>query len=203
MDRQNRINEFINDLEGLSTSIITQSFQISSNYLMELENSIADYIHKNYPAIVFTQDEIKELIEKVYQKKYYNLKKAIDSNIGLLKYRLEDQHINVDEIIEDEINKYKTLFTSVSAGTNISFLGLVDECTQNVMAMLIRKNNSITFAKRIDEVNDYIYKLINDSFLKIMVVLGDHFLDDGILLIEEDFKQNDQGKSKIKTEEFF
>ena len=203
MDRQNKINDFVFALEGLSSNVIPKSFEISKDYLDTLENNIINYINDNYPAIIFTKEELKDLIEKVYQKKHYNLKKSIDSNIGLMKYKLEEENIDIDKIIEDEINKYKTLATSISAGTNISYLGLVHECTQNVMSLLIRKNNSIAFAKRTEEVSNYIYELVNDSFFKIMIALGDYFIDNEVLPIEQDFKLENTGKSKIKTEEFF
>lgn len=203
MDRQNKINDFVFALEGLSSNLIPKSFEISKDYLDTLENRIINYINDNYPAIIFTKEELKDLIEKVYQKKHYNLKKSIDSNIGLMKYKLEEENIDIDKIIEDEINKYKTLATSISAGTNISYLGLVDECTQNVMSLLIRKNTSIAFAKRTEEVSNYIYELVNDSFFKIMISLGDYFIDNEVLPIEQDFKLENTGKSKIKTEEFF
>ena len=93
------------------------------------------------------------------------------------------------------------MFMSIQAGTNISYLGLVDKCTENVMRLLIRKNNSISFAKNTGEVRDYISKLISDCYLSVMIALSDRLLDEGIIPIEEDFKI-DNGKSKIKTEEF-
>jgi len=203
MDKQTKINEFVIALEGLSSGVVSQSFEVSAPYLGDLESTIVDYINTNYPTIVFSKDELNEIIEKVYRKKHYNLKKSIDSNIGQMKYKLEEENADVDSIILEEINKYKMLFSSISAGTNISYLGLVDECTQNIMAKLIRKNNSLSFAKRTGEVQEYIYKLVNDSFLRVMVALGDNFLDNGILPIEEDFKDLKDGKSKTKTEEFF
>jgi len=203
MDRQSKINDFVFALEGLSSSVIPKCFEISSTHLELLEDEIINYINANYPAIIFTKTELKDLIEKVYQKKHYHLKKSIDSNIGLMKYKLEDVDVDLEQIIQEEIAKYKTLFTSISAGTNISYLGLVDECTRNVMAMLIRKNNSISFAKKTGQVSDYIYQLVNDSFFRVMVALGDYFLDNGVLPIEEDFKFENPGKSKTKTEEFF
>lgn len=203
MDRQIKIKDFIFALEGLSSDVIPRSFEISSSYLEDLENNITNYISTNYPTIIFTKEELKNLIEKVYQKKHFNLKKSIDSKIGLIKYKLEEEDIDVNKIIEEEINKYKNLFTSIHAGTNISYLGLVDECTENVMALLIRKNNSISFAKKTEDIRKYIYGLVNDSYFRIMIVLGDYFIDNGILPIEQDFKVEKTGKSKIKTEEFF
>lgn len=202
MDRQTTINEFITALEGLSSGIVSKSIEVSEPYLSDLEESIINYIDTNYPSIIFSKDEVKDLIDKVYQKKHYTLKKTIDSNIGLVKYKIEAENADIDKIITDEISKYKTLFISISAGTNVSYLGLVDECTQNIMASLIRKNNSLGFAKRTGEVNDYIYNLVNESFLRIMVALGDNFIDKGILPIEDDFKTVSV-KSKVKTEEFF
>ena len=203
MDRQSKINEFVFALEGLSSNIMPKCFEISSPHLELLENDIINYINTNYPTIIFTKAELKDLIEKVYQKKHYHLKKSIDSNIGIMKYKLEDADIDLEQIIREEIAKYRTLFTSISAGTNISYLGLVDECTRNVMAMLIRKNNSISFAKKTEQVSDYIYQLVNDSFFRVMIALGDYFIDNGVLPMEEDFKFESSGKSKTKTEEFF
>ena len=201
MDRQSKINEFVTALEGLSSSINGMAFESSSPFLDSLENSILHYINEEYPAIVVTKEELKPEIETVYQEKHLNLKKIIDKNIGLLKYNLEDPNVDIYKIIKEEIEKYKLMFMSVQAGTNISYLGLVDKCTENVMRLLIRKNNSISFAKRTEDVRNYISKLVSDCYLSVMVVLSDKLLDDGILPIEEDFKI-DNGKSKIKTEEF-
>ena len=191
MDRQSKVNDFVITLEGVSSSVMSKSLEISSKHLDNLENSITQYINTNYPSIVFTKDELKKLIENVYQDRHLNLKKSIDKNIGLMKYNLEGEDVDVDRIIDEEINKYKTLFTSISAGTNINYLGLVDECRQNVMAMLIRKNKSISFAKRTEEVSEYIYKLINDSFFSNMDELGNHFMSDVITPMEEQFKNEE------------
>lgn len=198
MDRQTKINDFVISLEGLSSSINKMAFEVSDDEINLLAISIFDYIHNNYK-IPVTQEEFKEVVDKVYQKKHLNLKNSIDNNIGIMKYNLEDQSVNIDSIIQEEITHYKNLFTCVGAGTNVSYLGLVDECTQNVMAMLIRRNTSIGFAKRTEEVKNYIYNLVNDNFFKVMVRLGDTLLDNGILPIEEDFKVEDTGRSKIKS----
>lgn len=202
MDRQTRINEFIIAMEGFSSSVNEITFRVGIPFIDSLSNSIKTYINNNYPAIQFTEEELKNTIQKVYNKKHYNLKKSIDNNIGVMKYNIEGVSANIDDIINEEINKYKTMFMSVHAGTNISYLGLVDECTQNIMSLLIRKNTSISFAKRTEEVSAYIYDLVNVSFFDVMVSLGDELLDKGILPIEADFKKSNFGKSKIKTEEF-
>lgn len=203
MDKQNKINEFVMTLEELSSSINSIAFKISKPYLDRLENSILQYVKENYPTIVVTTNELQSAIDKVYQEKHLNLKKTIDKNIGLMKYNMEDPNIDVDidKIINEEIEKYKMMFMSVHAGTNISYLGLVDKCTENVMSLLIRKNNSISFAKKTEEVRGYISKLVSECYLSVMVALSDKLLDNGIIPIEEDFKI-DNGKSKIKAEEF-
>ena len=202
MDRQSKINEFVIALEGLSSSINGITFKTSEPILDNMENSILQYMKENYPAIVITKEELEPEIESVYQEKHLNLKKTIDKNIGLLKYNIEDPNlIDINKIIKEEIEKYKTMFMSIQAGTNISYLGLVDKCTENVMRLLIRKNNSISFAKRTEEVRNYISKLISDCYLSVMIAISDKLLDDGIIPIEEDFKI-ECGKSKIKTEEF-
>lgn len=198
MDRQTKTNEFMLALEGLSTSINQMAFDVSSPLIDELVKSILDYI-KKYPSIVCTKEEVKTAINKVYSKKHLNLKQNIDNNINSMKYNLEDLNVDINMVIAKELAKYKTMFMSISAGTNISYLGLVDECTQSIMALLIRKNASISFAKHIKQTEEDIFGLINENFLKIMLQLGDKLLDDGILPIENDFNL---GKSKIKTEEF-
>jgi len=203
MDRQSKINEFIIAVEGLSNSVNDITFKASELFLDGLENSILQYIRDNYPAIIITKDELKSEIESVYQEKHLNLKKTIDKNIGLMKYNIEDPsgNVDIDKIIKEEIEKYKKMFMSVQAGTNISYLGLVDKCTENVMRLLIRKNNSISFAKHTGDVRNYISKLVSDCYLSVMMAVSDKLLDDGIIPIEEDFKV-DNGKSKIKAEDF-
>ena len=197
MDRQSKINEFVIALEGLSASVNGITFKASKPFLDSLENSILQYVKENYPAIIITKDELKPEIETVYQEKHLNLKTSIDKNIGMLKYNMEDPNIvDIDKIIKEEIDKYKTMFMSVQAGTNISYLGLVDKCTENVMRLLIRKNNSISFAKHTEEVRNYIFKLVSDCYLSVMIAISDK-----LLAIEEDFRTIN-GKSKVKTEEF-
>ena len=203
MDRQNKINDFVFALEGLSSNIIPKSFEICEKHLDALEDNIINYIRTNYPSVIFTKQELKDLVEKVYQKKHLNLKKSIDSNIGFVKYTLEAENVDVDKIITEEIIKYRTLFTSISAGTNISYLGLVNECTQNVMSMLIRKNTSISFAKRTEDISNYIYQLVNKSYFNIMDELGVYFINDVIMPIEKEFCLENESKTKIKAEEFF
>lgn len=200
MDRQTKISNFIYALEGLSSDVIPKSYEVSKMYLDSLQIDIIKYIQTNFPTLECTKEDLKKPIESVYQDRHLKLKTSIDKNIGLMKYNMEDTNADIDKIIEDEISKYKTMFTSIHAGTNINYLGLVDECTQNVMSVLIRKNTSISFAKRTEEIKDYVYNLVNDSFFKIMISLGDNFMDKGILPIEQNFIP---GKSKVKTEEFF
>ena len=202
MDRQNRINEFVMALEGLSSSVNDITFKESKPFLDSLENSVLQYVKENYPAIIITKEELKPEIETVFQEKHLNLKKTIDKNIGLMKYNIEDPNIvDIDKIIKEEIEKYKTMFMSVHAGTNISYLGLVGKCTENVMRLLIRKNNSISFAKHTEDVRDYISKLVSDCYRSVMIAISDKLLDDGIIPIESDFNI-DNGKSKIKKEDF-
>lgn len=198
MNRQTKINEFTSALESLSASINQFAYDLSSPLIDDLVKSILDYI-KKYPNVICTKDEVKDVINKVYAKKNLSLKQSIDKSIDTMKYSFEDLNADVDSIIQHELVRYKTMFMSINAGTNINYLGLVNECTQNVMALFIRKNTSISFAKNINEIEQYIFNLINDNFLKVMVQLGDKLLDDGIFPIADDFNI---GKSKIKTEEF-
>ncbi|MBE6151963.1 MAG: hypothetical protein E7165_01450 [Firmicutes bacterium] len=199
MDRQSRVQEFITILETLSSNIITEPYKISEEHLKKLENDIIHYINENYPSIIFTEEEKHELataIETVYQDRHLNLKNQIDKNIGSMKYSLEDENADVVKIIEEEISKCKTLFDSVRRGTNFSYLGLVDKCTQNVMRLLIRKNTSISFAKRTGEVSKYVYDLINTSFFKIMDEMGNYFIHNEIIPIKEEFKLENIDKKK-------
>ncbi len=196
MDREMKINEFVSSLEMLSSEILKMTYKIEKPCLDDLVNNIAKYMNENYPLVEFTKDELLNAIYKVYQKKDMNLKKSIDTNIGLLKYKLEDHKIDVDLVIEEEINKYNTMFMSVNAGTNINYLGLVDEITENVMAFLIRNNHSIYFAKDTNKVREYIYGLVNKNFFNTMVKVGDTLLDDGIGALEEDFQLKNNTKMK-------
>lgn len=196
MDREVKINEFVSSLEMLSSEILKMTYKIEKSCLDDLVNNITKYMNENYPLVEFTKDELLNAIYKVYQKKDMNLKKSIDTNIGLLKYKLEDHKIDVDFVIEEEINKYNTMFMSVNAGTNINYLGLVDEITENVMALLIRNNHSIYFAKDTNKVREYIYGLVNKNFFNTMVKVGDTLLDDGIGALEEDFQLKNNTKMK-------
>lgn len=196
MDREMKITEFTTALEIMSSEILKMIYQVEEPCLNILVSNISEYMHKNYPFVDYKKDDILNAIYKVYQKKDMNLKKAIDTNIGLLKYNLEDNNVDVDLIIKEEINKYKTLFMSVNAGTNASYLGLVDEITENVMSLLIRSNHSIYFAKDVNIVREYMYDLVNKSFVDTMLKIGDTLLDDGILRVEADFENKDNIKMK-------
>lgn len=197
MDREMKINEFVTELELMSSELLKMIYDVEKTCLDNLVDSITKYMKEKYPLVDFTDEELLSSIYKVYQKKDMNLKRTIDTNIGALKYHLEDDKIDVDIVIEEEINKYKTMFSSVNAGTNISYLGLVDEITENVMAILIRNNHSIYFAKDTNSVREYIYNLVNTNFVSTMVKVGDKLLDDGILRVEADF----ENKNSIKMKE--
>ena len=196
MGREMKINEFVSSLEMMSSELLKMIYEIEKPCLDDLVNNITKYMNENYPLVEFTNDELLNAIYKVYQKKDMNLKRSIDTNIGLLKYKLEDDKIDVDLVIEEEINKYKTMFTSVNAGTNINYLGLVDEITENVMALLIRNNHSIYFAKDTNKVRKCIYDLVNKNFFSTMIKVGDTLLDDGIIALEEDFELKNNMKTK-------
>lgn len=196
MDREIKVNEFVSSLEMMSSELLKMVYQVEKPCLSDLVSSITKYMNENYPLVEFTNDELLNAIYKVYQKKDMNLKKSIDTNIGLLRYKLEDDKIDVNLAIEEEINKYKTMFMSVNAGTNINYLGLVDEITENVMALLIRNNHSIYFAKDTNKVREYIYDLVNKNFFSTMVKVGDTLLDDGIISLEQDFELKNNSKMK-------
>lgn len=196
MDREIKVNEFVSSLEMMSSELLKMVYQVEKPCLSDLVSSITKYMNENYPLVEFTNDELLNAIYKVYQKKDMNLKKSIDTNIGLLRYKLEDDKIDVNLAIEEEINKYKTMFMSVNAGTNINYLGLVDEITENVMALLIRNNHSIYFAKDTNKVREYIYDLVNKNFFSTMVKVGDTLLDDGIISLEQDFELKNNPKMK-------
>ncbi len=196
MDREMKVNEFVSSLEMMSSELLKMVYQVEKPCLSDLVSSITKYMNENYPLVEFTNDELLNAIYKVYQKKDMNLKKSIDTNIGLLRYKLEDDKIDVDLAIEEEINKYKTMFMSVNAGTNINYLGLVDEITENVMALLIRNNHSIYFAKDTNKVREYIYELVNKNFFNTMIKVGDTLLDDGIIALEQDFELKNNPKMK-------
>ncbi len=196
MDREMKVNEFVSSLEMMSSELLKMVYQVEKPCLSDLVSSITKYMNENYPLVEFTNDELLNAIYKVYQKKDMNLKKSIDTNIGLLRYKLEDDKIDVDLAIEEEINKYKTMFMSVNAGTNINYLGLVDEITENVMALLIRNNHSIYFAKDTNKVREYIYELVNKNFFNTMIKVGDTLLDDGIIALEQDFESKNNSKMK-------
>lgn len=196
MDREMKVNEFVSSLEMMSSELLKMVYQVEKPCLSDLVSSITKYMNENYPLVEFTNDELLNAIYKVYQKKDMNLKKSIDTNIGLLRYKLEDDKIDVDLAIEEEINKYKTMFMSVNAGTNINYLGLVDEITENVMALLIRNNHSIYFAKDTNKVREYIYELVNKNFFSTMIKVGDTLLDDGIIALERDFESKNNSKMK-------
>ena len=196
MDREIKVNEFVSSLEMMSSELLKMVYQVEKPCLSDLVSSITKYMNENYPLVEFTNDELLNAIYKVYQKKDMNLKKSIDTNIGLLRYKLEDDKIDVNLAIEEEIDKYKTMFMSVNAGTNINYLGLVDEITENVMALLIRNNHSIYFAKDTNKVREYIYELVNKNFFSTMVKVGDTLLDDGIIALEQDFSSKNNSKMK-------
>ena len=196
MDREIKVNEFVSSLEMMSSELLKMVYQVEKPCLSDLVSSITKYMNENYPLVEFTNDELLNAIYKVYQKKDMNLKKSIDTNIGLLRYKLEDDKIDVNLAIEEEINKYKTMFMSVNAGTNINYLGLVDEITENVMALLIRSNHSIYFAKDTNKVREHIYDLVNKNFFSTMVKVGDTLLDDGIISLEQDFELKNNPKMK-------
>lgn len=196
MDREMKINDFTTALEMMSSEILKMIYEVEEPCLNILVSSITEYMNNNYPFVDYRKEDMLNVIYKVYQKKDMTLKKAIDTNIGLLKYNLEDTNVDVDLVIQEEINKYKTLFASVNAGTNASYLGLVDEITENVMSLLIRNNNSIYFAKDITVVREYIYNLVNKNYVDTMVKVGDTLLDDGILRVEADFETENNIKMK-------
>ena len=196
MDRKMKVNEFVSSLEMMSSELLKMIYEVEKPCLSDLISNITKYMNDNYSLVEFTNEELLNAIYKVYQKKDLKLKKSIDTNIGALKYKLEDEKIDVDLAIEEEISKYKTMFMSVNAGTNINYLGLVDEITENVMALLIRNNHSIYFAKDTNKVREYIYDLVNKNFFSTMIKVGDVLLDDGIIAIEQDFDL--KGNIKMK-----
>lgn len=176
MNKESKMKEYTNLIEEYLIKLGQISYDVTSFHLEKLENSILDYLHTDYPNISISRKEIGEVLNRLYQSRHFNLKKTIECNLGKTKYEYEDNSKELETLIQEEINKLRTLFSSVSMGTNIHYLGLVNDCTQEVMAMLIRKNTSISFAKDTELVRNKISDLVKDSYIAMMNNLGDTLL---------------------------
>ena len=173
------------------------SYDVTSFHLEKLENSILEYLHTDYPNISISRKEIEEVLNRLYQTRHFNLKKTIECNLGKTKYEYEDNSKELELLIQEEINKLRTLFSSVSMGTNIHYLGLVNECTQEIMAILIRKNTTISFAKDTELVRKKVSDLVKDNYITMMNNLGNTLLSRIVVPLEN--KYNIKSKEHVKN----
>lgn len=147
-----------------------------SNNLDSLENSILDYLHNKFPNMSVTKEELNNIISKLYQTKNFQLKKEVECNLGKAKFAFEDNNQNIENIISDEIGRLKKMFASVKNGTNYCYLGFVDKCTQEIINLLIRWHNTISFSKETESVRKYIRELVENNYKFIVSGIGEKLL---------------------------
>lgn len=176
MNKDLKMKEYTKLIDEYLIKLGQISYDVTSIHLENLENSILEYLHTDYPNISISRKEIEDVLNRLYQSRHFNLKKTIECNLGKTKYEYEDNSKDLETLIQEEINKLRTLFSSVSMGTNIHYLGLVNDCTQEVMAILIRKNTTISFAKDTEIVRKKVSDLVKNSYIAMMSNLGNALL---------------------------
>lgn len=197
MNKESKMKEYTNLIEDYLIKLGQISYDVTSFHLEKLENSILEYLHTDYPNISISRKEIEEVLNRLYQTRHFNLKKTIECNLGKTKYEYEDNSKELEVLIQEEINKLRTLFSSVSMGTNIHYLGLVNECTQEIMAILIRKNTTISFAKDTELVRKKVSDLVKDNYITMMNNLGNTLLSRIVVPLEN--KYNIKSKEHVKN----
>lgn len=170
------MEEYSKLIEGYLITISQISYDITTWHLEDLEKSLLDYLHTHYASISISKEELHEILNRLYQSRHFSLKKTIECNLGKTKYEFEANHKEVMELIKEEVSKLRTLFSSVQKGTNIHYLGLVNECVQELMAILIRKNTTLSFAKNTEKVRLDLLELLSENYKNMMNDLGKQLL---------------------------
>ena len=170
---------------------------ITTAQLNKLKTEIANYIHSNYSSIIITDDELNKVL-MAYHDRNYRLKKELERNLGEAKFKSESGKMDVEEIIEQEVTKMGKMFNSVLATTNINYVDLIKECVQELMGLLIRKNNSLTFAKNTEKVRKDLEQYLFITYQIIMKQLGDFLLSDIYQPLADNYLK-EQSNKRIAT----
>lgn len=178
------------EIENIVALMSQITYDEVSNNLDVLENQILDYLHGKFSNMSVSKDEIHSIIIKLYQTRNFKLKKEVECNLGKAKFECEDKVQSIESIIVEEIEKLRKLFTSVKGGTNYYYLGLVDECTQGIISLLIRWHNSLSFSKDSEQAKEDIRKLISQNYKFIMNNMGDKLLLQLVEPLENKFEFN-------------
>lgn len=197
MNQEDLMKEYAKLIENYLIIISQISYDVTSWHLEDLEESILDYLSTHYQSISISKKEIHELLNRLYQNRHFNLKKTVECSLGKTKYEFESNNKDVIDLIKEEIIKLRTLFSSVSKGTNIHYLDLVKECAQEIMAILIRKNTTLSFAKNTEKVRNDLTILIDNNYKNMMNDLGNNLLLQIVDPLEE--KYNVDVKTHVKN----
>ena len=117
--------------------------------------------------------------------------------MGKTKYEFESTRKEPMGLIIEEVSKIRTLFSSVQKGTNIHYLDLVKECTQEIMGILIRKNTTLSFAKNTEKVRKDLFDLLSNNYKHIMNDLGEKLVQKVVVPLERKYKLEE--KIQVKS----
>ena len=187
MDKVSLTEEYIKLIEDYLIIIGQITYDTTVNHLEVVESSVLDYLHINFPNMVISKEELHETLNRLYQNRNFKLKKAVECDLGKTKYDFEANKVSIEEIIKEEIGKLRILFTSVNKGTNFHYFGLVDECIQEIMGILIRKNTSLSFAKKTEAVREEISKLLTDNYKVMMDDMGNLLIKRIVIPLENKY----------------
>lgn len=171
-----------------------QMDEITTAHLDKLKKVISHYLHSNYSSIVITDDELNKIL-MAYHDRNYRLKKELERNLGEAKFKSESGKVDTEEIIEQEVTKIGKMFNSVLTATNSNYVGLVNECVQELMGLLIRKNSSLTFAKNTEKIRKDLEQALLTTYQRIMKQLGQFLLDDIYTSLTNNYLKEQSNKS--------
>ena len=196
MNNLSLTEQYIKEIEDMLVIISQITYNTTTENLELAENLILNYLHTNFPNMVISKEELNEILKRLYQNRNFKLKKTVECNLGKAKYDFEANNNSIQEIINDQIVKLRILFTSVNKGTNFHYLELVEECIQEIMAILIRKNNSISFAKKTEAVREYISNVLGSNYKNIMKEMGETLINRVVIPLENKYLEPEKVMAK-------
>ncbi len=181
------VTEYLDFLENISNIIDVSLYNTMDENINELINSILQYVHENFPAILISKDELIEKVKNTYLQKTENFKKDVNFRKANTKYELNGIFSlpKIKEAMEKGNKDLKICFNSISYGTNVSYKDTVLTISSDIFGTIQRNGtNNLIFAKKTKETQEYIEKKVLEYYCKFMLKYGNELLKKGLNPLE-------------------
>ena len=202
------VTEYIDFIENISNVIDVSLYNNMEISIDELINSVLQYVHENFTAILMSKDELVEKVRNIYIQKTQNFKKDVEFRKASIKYDLNGTFSlpKIQEYMEKGNKDLTICFKSVSFGTNVSYKDTVTNIASDIFGTIQRSsNNNLIFAKKTQETQNFIQEEVLKSYRNFMNSYGKELMEKGVNPLEvllETIKNYEETSNKDIIDEY-